>query len=114
VCCAVADWLTGIGCLDSDHAPLAPRVKKTEPPLELNSPSCQPASIRSSIAATKTRLRWLSAGECSYFKQRIAHFYREVHFEAADILLMFRLPRSLGPQIAPTGRKSRLRSSRAA
>ena len=33
-----------------------PRVQKDTPPVELNSPSCQPASIRSSIAATKARV----------------------------------------------------------
>jgi hypothetical protein len=34
-----------------------PLAQKNVPPVELNSPSCQPASIQSSIAATKARFR---------------------------------------------------------
>lgn len=39
-----------------------PRVQKNEPPLELNSPSCQPASMCSSMATTKARLRPVPPG----------------------------------------------------
>src|SRR5450759_498739 len=49
----------------------------------------------------------------SAHKTSQCNFYRGVTFRGCRYSLMFRLPRSLGPQIAPTGASSRLRGSRA-
>lgn len=54
-------YVANLGVIDQNGFPMTcasvPRVQKNVPPIELNSPSCQPASMHSSIAATKARFK---------------------------------------------------------